>query len=165
MAAVDSIVEELGREAATTRRVLERIPTEQLGWKPHDKSKTVGQLAWHIATIPPRIAAFVQGDEIDVTAAPLKPPPMPESTAGIVAGFDQQLAAAKALLSQLDDASLARSFTMRRGEAKMFSGPKSAFLRIVLLNHIYHHRGQLSVYLRLLNVPVPPIYGPTADES
>jgi len=165
MAAVDSILEELTREAATTRRALERVPTEKLAWKPHEKSKTAGQLAWHIATIPHRMATFAQGgDEVDVTTT-MKPPPMPETTAGIVEAFERQIAEAKAMLSKLDDSSLARIFTMRRGEVKMFSGPKSAFLRTVLLNHLYHHRGQLSVYLRLLNVPVPPVYGPTADES
>jgi uncharacterized damage-inducible protein DinB len=164
MAAVDSILQELSREAVSTRRALERIPTERLSWKPHEKSKTVGQLAWHIATIPHRIATFAQGDEIDVTALKA-PPPMPETAAGIVDAFDRQIAEAKALLSQLDDSSLERVFTMRRGAVTMFSGPKRAYLRVVLLNHLYHHRGQLSVYLRLLDVPVPPIYGPTADES
>jgi len=90
---------------------------------------------------------------------------MPETTAGIVEGFDQKVAEAKELLARLDDSALARVTTMRRGEVKMFSGPKLALLRTVLLNHTYHHRGQLSVYLRLLNVPVPSVYGPTADES
>lgn len=163
MALIDSILDELTREAATTRRVLERVPSDQLGWRPHQKSKTIGELAWHVAAIPGRIAKLVQEDDVDVTT--VKQPPMPETTAGLVEGFDRQVAEAKELLARLDDSALLRVTTMRRGDVKFFSGPKLAFLRTVMLNHGYHHRGQLSVYLRLLNVPVPPIYGPTADES
>jgi uncharacterized damage-inducible protein DinB len=163
MAAIDSILEELGREAETTRRVLERVPSDKLSWKPHQKSKSVGELAWHIASIPRRVAAMVQDDDVDVTS--VKAPPMPQTTAGIMEGFERQIAEAKELLSKLDDSALSRRTTMRRGDVKLFAGPKLALLRTVMLNHGYHHRGQLSVYLRLLNVPVPPIYGPTADES
>jgi uncharacterized damage-inducible protein DinB len=109
------------------------------------------------------MAAILQHDDVDVTT--VKQPPMPETTAEIVAGFDQQIAEARELLSQLDDSALARMTTMRRGDVKIFSGPKAVLLRAVLLNHSYHHRGQLSVYLRLLDVPVPSVYGPTADEA
>jgi uncharacterized damage-inducible protein DinB len=163
MALIDPILDELTREAATTLRVLERVPSDQLGWRPHPKSKSAGELAWHIASIPARIARFVQQDDVDVTT--VKQPPMPETTAGIVEGFERQVAEAKELLARLDDSALSRVTTMRRGDVKVFSGPKLAFLRAVMLNHSYHHRGQLSVYLRLLNVPVPSVYGPTADES
>lgn len=162
MALIDPILDELTREAATTRRVLERVPSDQLGWRPHPKSKSAGELAWHIASIPGRIAKILQEDDVDVTT--VKQPPMPETTAGIVEGFEQGIAEAKALLARLDDAALSRVTTMRRGDIKVFSGPKLALLRTVMLSHSYHHRGQLSVYLRLLNVPVPSIYGPTADE-
>ena len=163
MALIDPILDELTREAATTRRVLERVPSDQLGWRPHQKSKSAGELAWHIAAIPGRIARLVQEDDVDVTT--VKQPPMPETTAGIVEGFDQKVSEAKELLARLDDSALARITTMRRGDVKIFSGPKLALLRTIMLNHTYHHRGQLSVYLRLLNVPVPSVYGPTADES
>ena len=163
MALIDPILDELTREAATTRRALERVPSDQLGWRPHPKSKSAGELAWHIASIPGRIAKLVQEDDVDVTT--VKQLPMPETTAGIVEGFERHVAEAKELLARLDDAALSRVKTMRRGDLKIFSGPKLALLRTVMLNHSYHHRGQLSVYLRLLNVPVPPIYGPTADES
>ncbi|MBV8202225.1 MAG: DinB family protein [Acidobacteria bacterium] len=163
MAAIDPILEELSRETATTRRVLERVPSDKLAWKPHPKSKSAGELAWHLAAIPRRIATILQHDDVDVTT--IKAPPMPETTAEIVAGLDRQTAEAAELLSRLDDAALSRTTTMRRGEVKVFSGPKLALLRTVLLNHCYHHRGQLSVYLRLLDVPVPSVYGPTADES
>jgi uncharacterized damage-inducible protein DinB len=163
MALIDPILDEVTREAATTRRVLERVPSDQLGWRPHPKSKSAGELAWHIASIPGRIARLVQEDDVDVTT--VKQLAMPETTAAIVEGFVRHVAEAKELLARLDDAALARVTTMRRGDIKIFSGPKLALLRTVMLNHSYHHRGQLSVYLRLLNVPVPPIYGPTADES
>ncbi len=163
MALIDPILEELTREAATTRRALERVPSDQLGWRPHPKSKSAGELAWHIAAIPGRIAKIVQEDDVDVTT--VKPAPMPETTAGIVELFDRQIAEAKELLARLDDAALARVTTMRRGDLTIFSGPKLALLRTIMLSHGYHHRGQLSVYLRLLNVPVPSIYGPTADEG
>jgi uncharacterized damage-inducible protein DinB len=106
---------------------------------------------------------MVQHDDVDVTT--IKAPPRPETTAEIVAGFDRQAAEAMELLSRMDDSALAGTTIMRRGEVKVFAGPKVALLRTVMLNHCYHHRGQLSVYLRLLEVPVPPIYGPTADES
>jgi len=163
MAAIDAILEELSREADTTRRVIERVPSDKLSWKPHQKSKTAGELAWHIATIPRRIATLAQGDDVEVTS--VKAPQMPETTAGILAELERQVAEARELLSRLDDSALQRTTTLRRGDVKIFSGPKLALLRIIMLNHAYHHRGQLSVYLRLLDVPVPPIYGPTADES
>jgi uncharacterized damage-inducible protein DinB len=163
MAAIESILDELGREAATTRRVLERVPSDNLSWKPHQKSKSVGELAWHLASIPKRIATFALADDVDVTT--VKAPPMPETTAGIVEGFERQIAEAKELLARLDDAALSRTTTMRRGQVAVFSGPKGALLRSVMLNHSYHHRGQLSVYLRLLDIPVPSVYGPTADEG
>src|SRR6202035_2743892 len=153
MAAIDSIIDELTLEAKTTRRVLERVPDDRLSWKPHQKSKTIGELSWHLASIPKRIATMVQEDDVDVTT--VKAAPMPATVAGILEEFDREVADAKELLSQLDDSALLRETTMRRGEVRMFSGPKAALLRRVMLNHSYHHRGQLSVYLRLLDVPVP----------
>jgi uncharacterized damage-inducible protein DinB len=163
MALIDSVLEEVTREAGSTRRVLERVPSDKLGWRPHQKSKSIGELAWHVASIPGRIAKLVQQDDVDVTS--VKQEPMPETTTGLVEGFDRHLAEAKELLARLDDSALSRITTMRRGDFKIFSGPKLALLRTVMLNHTYHHRGQLSVYLRLLDVPVPSIYGPTADEN
>src|ERR1700730_5248181 len=121
MAAIDPILEELSREAATTRRGLERVPPDQLSWKPHPKSKSVGELAWHIAAIPRRIAAMVQHDDIDLTT--IKAPPMPETSAEIVAGFDRQLAEAKELLSRLDDSAAARAPTLRGGGRQGLFGP------------------------------------------
>jgi uncharacterized damage-inducible protein DinB len=162
MAIIDALVDELSREAETTRRVLARVPSDRFSWKPHQKSKTVGELAWHIAVIPKRIATFAQHDDVDVGTVAV--PPMPETAEAIVEEFDRQVVEAKELLAKLDDSALSRAMTMRRGDVKFFSGPRFALLRAVMLNHSYHHRGQLSVYLRLLDVPVPSVYGPTADE-
>lgn len=163
MSAIEPILEELGREAKTTRRVLERIPQDKLGWKPHAKSKSAGELAWHVATIPGRIAMLLGQDDMDVTT--VKAPPMPGTIGEIVAGLDSSVVDARAALAQLDDAAMARHTTLRRGDVTIAAGPKAALLRAMLLNHSYHHRGQLSVYLRLLDVPVPSVYGPTADEG
>ncbi len=163
MAEIDSILAELDRESQATRRVLERIPEDKLAWKPHPKSKSIGELGWHVAAIPGRIAMVVQSDDADAATFPQAP--MPETAAGIVEGYGQSLARAKELLGRLDDDALGRTTTLRRGDRKIFSGPKRELLRAVMLNHGYHHRGQLSVYLRLLDVPVPSVYGPTADEG
>lgn len=162
MAAIDPILEELTRETETTRRVFERLTDEKLSWRPHEKSKSLGELAWHIATIPPRMSAMAQGDEADPTQT--KASPMPATAREILEGLDRGLREAREALGKLGDESLGRRFVMRIQEQKRFAGPKIGFLRTVMLNHLYHHRGQLSVYLRLLGIPVPPIYGPTADE-
>lgn len=163
MRKVDPIVEELLQEAKTTRRLLDRVPDEKLAWTPHEKSRRLGALAWHIAVIPARIVRFAQQDEVDVMTLP--PPPVPASAAEIVAAFDANVLEAAEILERFDDEALDRMFTFRRGGAVIVKAPKAAFLRRVLLNHSVHHRGQLSVYLRLLEVPVPSIYGPSADES
>ena len=163
MRKVEPIVEELLREAKTTRRLLERIPGEKLAWTPHEKSRPLGALAWHIAIIPARIVRFAKEDEVDVMT--VAPPPAPASAAEIVAAFDANVREAAEILGGFDDDKLGRMFTFRRGGAVILKAPKAAFLRTVLLNHSVHHRGQLSVYLRLLDVPVPSIYGPSADES
>ncbi len=162
MAKIESILDELGREAKTTRRVLQRLPTDKLGWKPHPKSKSLGELGWHLATIPFRIASGAQTDDFDVLA--VKAPPLPATTEEILTRYDEQMVEARARLATLDDDALARTMTMRAGLNTIFHGPRAQFLRSVMLNHSYHHRGQLTVYLRLLEVAVPPVYGPTADE-
>lgn len=163
MAMIDPILDELAREGETTRRVLSRMPTEKLSWKPHKKSRSLGDLAWHVASIPARIAAMAQFEDANVLVH--KQPPRPETAEAILESFEAGLSEAKDKLSKLTDEELRKKFHFHRGEITMARLPKIAFLRAVMLNHSYHHRGQLSVYLRLLDVPVPPIYGPTADES
>jgi len=161
---IDQILEELDSESKTTARVLDRIPGDRLGWRPHTKSKSLGELAWHLASVPGRIGTIAaQGDSADV--ATLRPAPMPDTAEGIRNGFDESVASGRKLLAGLSDAELSRPFTMRYGDKVLIQAPtRLQFLRRVLLNHAYHHRGQLTVYLRLLDVPVPSVYGPTADE-
>lgn len=163
MALIDPILDELSREAQTTQRVLSRLPQDKLGWKPHPKSKTLGDLAWHLAMIPPRIATLAELDDAD--ALTLKAPAKPDSVQAIVNAFDAGIRDAKERLARFTDEQLGRKVHFRAGDRTLAHMPRLAFLRTVLLNHGYHHRGQLSVYLRLLDVPVPPIYGPTADEA
>ena len=163
MPLIDAILDELSREGKTTRAVLERVPTEKFAWKPHARSRTLGDLAWHLASIPVRIAAMAQVDDAD--ALVFKAPPRPDTSEEIVASFERGVGEAREKLARLDDDALRSKILFRAGEKKLAHLPKIAFLRGVLLNHSYHHRGQLSVYLRLLDIPVPPIYGPTADEG
>ncbi len=161
---IDPMIGEFRHEAATTKRVIERVPTDKLSWKPHDKSMSLGQLALHVATIPGGIAKMAQADEFDVANANFNFAPA-ASTAEILAALDTNLAAAEAYLAGLDDAAATRTWRMKRGDKEIFAMPRVAMLRMIMLSHWYHHRGQLSVYLRMLDVPVPSIYGPSADDN
>lgn len=154
---------DMEQEIATTRRVLERVPEEHLGWKPHERSMALGGLALHVANLLFWQLAILQDDEYDLAAAP---PPLapPASREEILAAFDGHVARVRAALAGVDDATLARPWTLRHGEQVMVRQPKLVAMRTWALSHSAHHRGQLTVYLRLLDVPVPPIYGPTADE-
>lgn len=163
MPKIDAVVREMLQEGETTKKVLGRVPADRFDWKPHPRSRSLGDLAWHIAALPARIGAMAPHDEGDVMV--VRQPPRPATTEAIVSAFTEGLEAARAALSGLSDEDLSAMFRFRRGEITMAHLPKGLFLRAVLLNHSYHHRGQLSVYLRLLDVAVPPIYGPTADES
>ena len=163
MRIVDSILMELDQEAKTTRRVLERVPTDRLGWKPHPKSMTLGQLALHIAQVPGNIAGFVAAPVFEMPAE-LKQAPA-TSTTEVLAALDQSLAKAKQVLNGFDDATMASMWALKAGGKTVMSMPRLAVVRSIMLNHWYHHRGQLSVYLRELDVPVPSIYGPSADEN
>jgi len=163
MRVIDPLIMEFDREAATTRRVLERVPQDQLAWKPHPKSKSIGELANHIATVPSFIAATLPTDGFVVGSRPA--PPTPATVAEILQNFEAACAAVKGAMAQLDDEKAMGGWTMRMGDQEIFSMPRAALVRTILLNHSYHHRGQLTVYLRLLDVPVPSVYGPTADEN
>lgn len=151
-------------ELDTTRRVLERLPEEQLSWKPHDKSRTVGELGAHIADVVALQVAVLTQDELDFGGSP--PPSLsPESKSGILAGFDANVEDLRAALQGVDESVLSEDWTLRVGDHVVFTSPRLVVFRSFGLGHIGHHRGQLSVYLRLLDVPVPPVYGPTADEA
>lgn len=162
MRIADSILMEFDQEAQTTKRVLERIPEDKLAWKPHPKSSSLGQLALHIASGPGSAAAAIVPDTMEV---PNFSWPEPKSRQEVLDAFSKSLATANDTLKKMDDAQLMSPWTLTSNGKVLMSIPKIGFIRSIMMNHIYHHRGQLSVYLRLLNVPVPWIYGPSADEN
>lgn len=162
-AIAQKMLEEFDRELATTRRFLERVPGDRLSWKPHEKSMSVGQLAYHIAETPEATVRFVEKDH---NAAPTwgvrkEATGLPELLAMLDRGAG---AAGKALLA-IDDDRMRAMFTIDLPDGTDFALPRERFLRSVMLNHWYHHRGQLGVYLRLLGVAVPSSYGPSGDEA
>jgi uncharacterized damage-inducible protein DinB len=162
MAIADSILMEMDMEEKTTQRVLERIPENKLTWKPHPKAYSLGQLAMHIAIAQGRVATAAVDDvhEFAPTA-----PPEPKSCQEIMDTFSASTATAKKIVKAFDDAQMMTMWTLKRNGKVIMSVPRVGFLRAIMLNHIYHHRGQLSVYIKLLDVPVPSIYGPSADEN
>ena len=164
MRLIDPILMEFDRECATTRKMLERIPDGKLAFRPHPKSMTLGHLANHLATLPLWIGSSILADGFDM-AAPTEAPEPPASAAEIVTRFDAAVRGAKETLAQLDDARAMGTWTLRKGEVTFLAVPRIAVVRSILVSHSIHHRGQLSVYLRLVDVPVPMIYGPTADEN
>lgn len=159
---IAELLQEFEMEAATTRRVLARVPTDKLEWTPHAKSMSIGKLAMHIAVAPAFISGWPLEDTFEFAGDPT---PLPKSTDEILAVHDKGIAKVKENLTTLGDAGLKNMWTgMSRGKTLM-KMPKTALVRSVLMNHIYHHRGQLTVYLRMLDVPVPSVYGPSADEN
>jgi uncharacterized damage-inducible protein DinB len=157
------LLADLEEELATTRRVLERIPDEHLGYKPHEKSMALGSLGTHLANLAGWQIGILLQDEYDFAASP---PPLnaAESRDALLAAFDSNVAGVRAAVEQVDDAALHREWTLRFGENVIFKRPKALVFRSFGLSHMAHHRGQLTVYLRMLDVPLPPVYGPTADE-
>ncbi len=162
MAIKDALLPEFDHEIGTTRKLLERIPDAQLGWKPHDKSTPIGALGSHIANLPGLGSRILAADELDLASA--KPPAPRGSRAEIVSAFDAAAREFREALAAKTDAELMAMWTLKRGGQQMFAVPRVGALRTFMMNHLIHHRGQLSVYLRLLNVAVPSIYGPSADE-
>ena len=155
---------ELTHEAATTRKILERLPEDKFGWKPHEKSMTLGHLASHIIEMHSWTTPTVTEDGLDFAKMDYKPTEH-ETTASMLAAFDKNVADSIAALSTVSDEELFKSWCMRNGETIYFEMPRAAVMRSMVLNHIVHHRGQLAVYIRMLDIPVPSIYGPSADEG
>jgi uncharacterized damage-inducible protein DinB len=161
---IEPMIAELKHEAATTRRLLERVPEESLAWQPHAKSMTLGRLAAHIANLPGILIGALKEDELDASDLKAQSPPA-DNVSSILEAFDQKISSALELLkTQVDEQFMLTSWRYMNGEQVIFEMPRLAVIRFVALNHIVHHRGQLSVYLRLLDVPLPSVYGPTADE-
>jgi uncharacterized damage-inducible protein DinB len=161
---VEPMIGEFQQEAATTRRVLERVPADKLTWKPHPKSMSLGQLAMHIAAIPGNLCKLAQRDGLDTSEANFNPPG-PADAKEILATLDTGVKVAEEYLATVTDSAATETWRVTSKGKEVLAIPRVAFLRTILLNHWYHHRGQLSVYLRLLDVQVPSIYGPSADEN
>jgi uncharacterized damage-inducible protein DinB len=158
----ESLLAEFEIQAPVTRRFLERLPEDKLAWKPHAKSMTAGQLAYHLAAIPGGIVRFVEN-------SPAQAPqsfnfPQPASRQEILDKLEESVAVVREKLPQYDDSALTETWRLMAGERQLLAVPRIGFLRDVMFSHWYQHRGQFSVYLRLLDVPVPASWGPSADE-
>lgn len=162
MGMIDPMVGELQHEAVSTRKMLEIVPASALNWKPHAKSFTLGRLAGHIAEIPGWAKETITLDVFEMDPSTYKPLD-PKETQDLLALFDKNLGIAIEHMKKASDAALMATWTMKVGDKTVFSMPRIAVLRGMILNHMYHHRGQLSVYLRMKDVPLPSVYGPTAD--
>lgn len=163
MSIAQSLLREFEEQAAVTRRFVERIPEDKLTWKPHEKSMTAGQLAFHLATVPGNVVRFVQPPSGQAPNFGL--PPQPASRNEVLAALDNSIATVREVLPTFDDAAMNENWRMFAGDREIMAVPRQAFLRNIMLNHWYQHRGQFGVYLRLLNVPVPASWGPSADEQ
>ena len=166
MAIKDALLPEFDHEMATTRRLLERLPEAEFAWKPHDRSMALGQLAGHIANLPQWCSATLASTVFDLDALPVDARPrLPASRAALLEEFDGKVAAARNQLTSTTDAEFMTPWTLKKGGQEVFTLPRISAIRSFVMNHLIHHRGQLSVYLRLKDVPLPSIYGPTADEQ
>lgn len=159
-----SLLAELDHEGSNTRRMLSRVPVEHFTWKPHAKSFTLGRLVTHIAEIPTWVTRIVKEDELNLATLDYKAQVM-QNTSELMKLFEENLAKAKEDIKEVPDETFMKHWTLRSNDKVYFTIPKISVMRDIVLNHIVHHRAQLSVYLRLLDIPVPAIYGPTADEQ
>jgi len=157
-----SLLAEFEKQAPITRRFLERLPEDKLTWKPHEKSMTSGQLAYHLATVPGGVIRFAQSSPAQVPE--FASFPQPASRQEVLKAFDESIATVRELLPKFDDAAMNETWRLMAGTHEVLSVPRAQFLRDVMLSHWYQHQGQFSVYLRLLNIAVPASFGPSADE-
>ncbi len=158
---------EFDQEMQNTRKTLERCPDEKWNWKPHEKSGTVGWLAGHIATMPGWVAMTINTEELDYAPVdgPSYQPPKIENKRALLTELDKNVAEARAALASVSDAEMMKGWKLLAGGKEIFTMPRVACIRGMVMNHIIHHRAQLTVYYRLLGVPVPGLYGPSADEG
>jgi uncharacterized damage-inducible protein DinB len=166
MAIRDAFLPEFSQEMATARKTLERVPEGKSEWAPHPRSMKMGRLAGHIAELPGLITTALSQESLDFRppGAPPRVPFVMTTREGLLQAFDKNVSAASAAIAGVSDEALMKTFTLSAGGKVIFTLPRLAVLRGFVLNHVIHHRGQLSVYLRLNDVPVPSIYGPSADE-
>jgi len=158
------LLAELKHEAATTRKILALIPADQINYKPHEKSMPLGSLAVHVAELPTWVGVTLTQDVLDFSK-PYPPTPKFSTTEALLARFDKNIADATQVLENIQEETFLQNWTMRNGEQVYFTMPKGAVLRNMVFNHTVHHRAQLGVYLRMLNIPLPKSYGPTADDK
>ena len=164
MKVADALLLDFDEEISHTRRILERVPEDKPQWKPHEKSMPLGQLAMHVAQLPQFAALMLTGDEFDMATQKF-PDHTFASTANLLATLEDTSRETRSLLEAADDQFLLNRWKLRFGDKTLFDAPRAVLIRTMFLNHLVHHRGQLSVYLRLNDVPVPGIYGPSADEN
>ena len=164
MTIANQMLAELQQEGITTRKILALVPVDKKDWKPHEKSMALGNLSRHVAEIYGWPKETVQDDELDFSKMDHKPIEI-TSNEQLLALFDKCMAKAKEILENTPDEEMAKPWTMRNGETIFFTMPKTQVMRTWVLNHSVHHRAQLGVYLRLLDIPIPGSYGPSADES
>jgi uncharacterized damage-inducible protein DinB len=162
MSIAESLLSEFEVQAPITRRFLERLPEDKLTWKPHEKSMTAGQLALHLAMTPGGAARSAQESLHQVPE--FRNIPQPASRDEVLKAFDESIATVRSVLSSMDDAAMNATWRLMSSEKELMTMPREQFVRNIMLNHWYQHRGQFCVYLRLLNVPVPASWGPSADE-
>jgi uncharacterized damage-inducible protein DinB len=162
MPIAETLLAEFEAQAPITRRFLERLPADKLAWKPHEKSMSAGQLAFHLASVPGGVVQAVQKNPAQFQGFSF---PQPQTFDEILNAFASSIATARSVLPQFDDAAMNETWRLLAGDQEIVAAPRAEFLRDVMLSHWYQHRGQFSVYLRLLNVPVPASFGPSADES
>jgi uncharacterized damage-inducible protein DinB len=167
MAIRDAILPEFTQEMATARKTLERVPEDKPDWAPHPRSMKMGRLAGHIAELPGLITTALSQESLDFRppGAPPRVPYVMTTREALLQGFDKNVAAASAAIAGASDEALMKPFTLSAGGKVIFTLPRVAVVRSFVMNHVIHHRGQLSVYLRMNEVPVPSIYGPSADEG
>ena len=162
MTLTQALINELRHEGSVTEAVLERVPEDRFSWKPHEKSRSLGELAVHVAGTPMGIAQLLDADE---APPPSVPETVPATREELLAIHRESIQKADETLESWGDDRLRQEWRMVAGEQTLMAQPRIAMVRSLMMNHLYHHRGQLSVYLRLLDIPVPPIYGPSADEN
>ena len=163
MTIAQALSADFGHEAANTKAVLKAVPQDRFGWKPHEKSMSLGQLAGHVAETPSWVRAMME-NEMDFAAMPKDYKPfVPEKSSDLLAAFQKNAKAFEDALAGRDDRFMKETWTMRNGDKVLMSFPRHLAIRSTAIHHLVHHRGQLTVYLRLLDVPVPSTYGPTAD--
>jgi len=165
MSIAETMLAEFEAQAPLTRKFLERLPEDKLGWKPHERSMTAGQLALHLASVPGGVIRIAQTNPAPMPGGDAFTFPEPKTRAEILQKYDESVATVRSVLPKFDDAAMNERWRFEAGDQELYVQPRVQLLRDAMLSHWYQHRGQFSVYLRMLNVAVPSTWGPSADEA